>query len=64
MTSGLGFLNAELFSLMLPVLFLIYAIARGARLVAGEEEAGHPRRAARRRRCPAPAWCWRRRWRW
>ena len=40
MTSGLGFLNVELFSLMLPALFLIYAIARGARLVAGEEEAG------------------------
>lgn len=40
MTSGLGFMNAELFTLLLPALFLIYAIARGARLVAGEEDAG------------------------
>ena len=40
MTSGTGFLNAELFSLTIPVMFLIYAIGRGARLTAGEEEAG------------------------
>jgi ABC-2 type transport system permease protein len=40
MTSGLGFMNAELFTMLLPALFLIYAIGRGARLVAGEEEAG------------------------
>jgi ABC-2 type transport system permease protein len=40
MTTGAGFMNAELYSLMLPVLFLVYGIARGARLVAGEEEAG------------------------
>ena len=40
MTSGMGFLNAELFTLILPALFLIYAIARGARLIAGEEELG------------------------
>lgn len=40
MSTGVGFLNAELFTLVLPVLFIVYGIARGARLVAGEEEAG------------------------
>jgi ABC-2 type transport system permease protein len=40
MTSGSGFLNVELFSIMLPIIFLVFGIARGARLVAGEEEAG------------------------
>lgn len=40
MTGGLGFMNAELFTLLLPALFVIYAIGRGARLVAGEEDAG------------------------
>ena len=40
MTSGLGFLNAELFTLLLPALLVIYAIGRGARLVAGEEDVG------------------------
>jgi len=39
-TSGAGFMNAELFSAMLPLLFIIYGIARGSRAVAGEEEAG------------------------
>ena len=38
MTTGSGYLNAELFSLMLPAIFIIFAVARGARLVAGEEE--------------------------
>lgn len=40
MTTGGGFMNAELFSLMLPGLFIGYAIAKAARLVAGEEESG------------------------
>jgi len=40
MTTGTGFLNAELYTLVLPVLFLVFGISRGARLVAGEEEAG------------------------
>jgi ABC-2 type transport system permease protein len=40
MITGSGFFNAELFSLMLPILFLAFAIRRGARLVAGEEQAG------------------------
>jgi ABC-2 type transport system permease protein len=40
MLSGSGYLNAELFSIMLPVLFVIFGIARGARMIAGEEEAG------------------------
>ncbi|HEX7745568.1 MAG TPA: ABC transporter permease subunit [Micromonosporaceae bacterium] len=38
--TGTGFLNAELFSAMLPILFIVFAIGRGARSVAGEEEAG------------------------
>jgi ABC-2 type transport system permease protein len=38
--SGTGFLNGELYSLMLPILFLVYGIGRGARAVAGEEESG------------------------
>lgn len=40
MDTGRGYLNTELFSMMLPALFLIFGIGRGARLVAGEEEAG------------------------
>lgn len=38
--TGTGFLNAELFSMLLPVLFLVFAIGRGARAIAGEEEDG------------------------
>ncbi|MEV6140201.1 hypothetical protein AB0L63_29995 [Nocardia sp. NPDC051990] len=38
--TGTGFLNAELFSMLLPILFLVFAIGRGARAVAGEEESG------------------------
>jgi ABC-2 type transport system permease protein len=40
MATGKGFLNAELFTLMLPMLFLVFGISRGARMIAGEEEAG------------------------
>lgn len=40
MSTGTGFLNAELYSLMLPLLFIVFGITRGARMVAGEEEAG------------------------
>ncbi len=40
MTTGAGYLNAELFSLMLPAMFVIFGVARGARLIAGEEEDG------------------------
>jgi ABC-2 type transport system permease protein len=40
MSTGTGYLNAELFSLMLPAIFIIYAVARGARLIAGEEDDG------------------------
>jgi ABC-2 type transport system permease protein len=40
MNTGAGFLNAELFSIMLPALFIAYGIGRGARLVAGEEQDG------------------------
>jgi ABC-2 type transport system permease protein len=40
LSTGAGFLNTELYSILLPVLFLVYAIGRGARVVAGEEQAG------------------------
>jgi ABC-2 type transport system permease protein len=39
-TSGAGFLDAELFSFMLPLLILVLAISSGARTFAGEEDAG------------------------
>ncbi|WIM92872.1 hypothetical protein ACTOB_004830 [Actinoplanes oblitus] len=38
--TGAGFVNTELFSILVPVLLLTYAIGRGARAIAGEEEAG------------------------
>src|SRR5581483_8375501 len=38
--TGRGYLNTELFSMMLPSLFVIFGVGRGARLLAGEEEAG------------------------
>jgi ABC-2 type transport system permease protein len=40
MSTGQGFMNAELFSLVLPGLFITYAVGKGARLIAGEEQAG------------------------
>lgn len=39
-SSGAGFLDAELFSFMLPVLVLVLAIGSGARGFAGEEDIG------------------------
>ena len=39
-STGAGFLNAELFSILLPALFIVFAVGRGAQLVAGEEEVG------------------------
>lgn len=38
--TGTGFLNVELFSMLLPILFLVFAIGRGAKAIAGEEERG------------------------
>lgn len=38
--TGAGFFNAELFSALLPILFIIFGIGRGARAIAGEEESG------------------------
>ena len=35
-----GYVQAEMFSLLLPVLLLVYAIGAGARAIAGEEESG------------------------
>lgn len=40
LSSGAGFLDAELFSFMLPLLVLALGIGSGARTFAGEEEAG------------------------
>ena len=40
MVTGAGFLNAELFSIILPGMFIAYGIGRGARLIAGEEQDG------------------------
>ena len=40
MATGTGFMNAELFTLMMPMLFIIFGVSRGARTVAGDEEAG------------------------
>jgi ABC-2 type transport system permease protein len=40
MTTGTGYFNAELYSMLLPILFIIFGIGRGARAIAGEEEAG------------------------
>ncbi|MDX1620875.1 MAG: ABC transporter permease subunit [Nitriliruptorales bacterium] len=39
-TTGAGYMNAELYSIMLPALFIIFAVGKGARMIAGEEEAG------------------------
>lgn len=39
-TSGAGYLGSELFSFMIPLLFLIAAIGAGAGTIAGEEESG------------------------
>lgn len=39
-TTGAGFLNAELYSALLPALFIVFAVGRGAQMVAGEEESG------------------------
>lgn len=40
LSSGAGFLGAELFSFMLPLLVLVLAIGSGVRTFAGEEDAG------------------------
>lgn len=39
-TTPAGYLRAELFSMMLPLLFIIYAVGRGSDTIAGEEERG------------------------
>jgi ABC-2 type transport system permease protein len=39
-TTPAGYLHTRLFALVVPVLFLVYAIGAGARALAGEEEAG------------------------
>jgi ABC-2 type transport system permease protein len=40
MTSPVGWLDTKLFSMMAPIVFLVYAIGAGARGIAGEEEEG------------------------
>ena len=39
-TTPAGYLKTELFTFMLPVIFLVFAIGAGARAIAGEEERG------------------------
>ncbi len=39
-TSPVGFLNSQLFILMVPLLFLVYALNVGSGVIAGEEEKG------------------------
>lgn len=38
--SAAGYLNVELYSMVLPAVFIIYAVGRGARLTAGDETDG------------------------
>lgn len=40
MLTPAGFIEAELFSAVMPIFFLVYAVGRGADLIAGEEERG------------------------
>lgn len=40
LTTGRGYMDTELFNLMLPLLVLVLAIGAGSRTIAGEEEAG------------------------
>ena len=40
LTSPEGFLNSQLYFLMVPLLLLVFAIARGSGAIAGEEERG------------------------
>lgn len=39
-TSGVGYLGSELFSFMVPLLFIVSAVGNGAGAIAGEEERG------------------------
>lgn len=39
-TSGAGYLGSELFSFMIPLLFMVSAVGNGAGAIAGEEERG------------------------
>lgn len=39
-TSGAGYLGSELFSFMVPLLFIVCAVGNGASAIAGEEERG------------------------
>jgi ABC-2 type transport system permease protein len=40
LTSPEGYLNSQLYALLVPILFLIFAIAQGSGAIAGEEERG------------------------
>ncbi len=40
LTSPEGFLNSQLFFFVVPIIFLVFAIARGSGAIAGEEERG------------------------
>ncbi len=40
MVTGVGFLNTEVFSILMPGLFIAYGVGRGAHAIAGEEQDG------------------------
>ena len=40
LTSPEGYLNSQVFSLLVPILFLVFAIGQGSGAIAGEEERG------------------------
>ena len=40
LTSPEGYLNSQLYSLLVPILFLIFTIGQGSGAIAGEEEKG------------------------
>lgn len=40
MITGAGYLNMEIFSIIVPLVFAVFAVGRGAGMIAGEEQAG------------------------
>lgn len=38
--TGAGYLNVEVFSIIVPIVFVVFAVGRGAGMIAGEEQAG------------------------
>ena len=50
-----GFLNTQLFSLILPLLIAIFAIGYGASALTGDQQTRHPRPRARAAAATVPA---------